>query len=112
VHTAITNVCLHKSCEIIYLFRNALTNPKHKWTIDTFTLFILDECHNTIKEHPFAGNHLLNYLINVLFNNLELMQLYGVRYGQNHTTAPQIVGFTASLGTGKNEKEALVNIWQ
>ncbi|XP_056375512.1 antiviral innate immune response receptor RIG-I [Hyla sarda] len=56
-------------------------------SLSIFTLMIFDECHNTIGHHPY----------NVLmFHYLDL------KLGCPDPKLPQIVGLTASVGTGKS----------
>ncbi|KAF5880016.1 putative ATP-dependent RNA helicase DDX58, partial [Clarias magur] len=68
-------------------------------SLETFTLLLLDECHNTTGKHPY--------------NNI--MGLYITTKNTTHThSLPQVVGFTASVGIGsfKNVPEAENNICQ
>ncbi|XP_069818185.1 antiviral innate immune response receptor RIG-I isoform X2 [Dendropsophus ebraccatus] len=65
---------------------NCLTNG-YVPSLSIFTLMIFDECHNTIGHHPY----------NVLmFHYLDL------KLGCPDPKLPQIVGLTASVGTGKS----------
>ncbi|KAG7323493.1 hypothetical protein KOW79_013195 [Hemibagrus wyckioides] len=68
-------------------------------SINTFTLLLLDECHNTTGKHPY--------------NNI--MSLYiDTKYSTGTHSLPQVVGFTASVGikSFKNVLEAENNICQ
>ncbi|MEE6458958.1 hypothetical protein FKM82_000479 [Ascaphus truei] len=66
-------------------------------SISNFTLMIFDECHNTTGNHPY----------NVLmFNYLNL------KLNSDVQRLPQIIGLTASVGTGKSKymEEAMIYI--
>ncbi|KAI5096188.1 putative ATP-dependent RNA helicase DDX58, partial [Silurus meridionalis] len=67
-------------------------------SLNTFTLLLLDECHNTTGKHPYKN----------------IMSIYtDIKHTNNNThSLPQVVGFTASVGIGsfKNVKEAESNI--
>ncbi|MCI4387845.1 hypothetical protein PGIGA_G00079020 [Pangasianodon gigas] len=68
-------------------------------SLNTFTLLLLDECHNTTGKHPY--------------NNI--MSLYiETKHTTQKNSLPQVVGFTASVGIGsfKNVPEAENNICQ
>uniref|UniRef100_W5MHM2 RNA helicase n=1 Tax=Lepisosteus oculatus TaxID=7918 RepID=W5MHM2_LEPOC len=58
--------------------------------LSTFTLIFFDECHNTIKNHSYSA----------------IMKMYmDTKLGNPAAPLPQIVGLTASVGTGKSKNE-------
>ncbi|XP_040273183.1 antiviral innate immune response receptor RIG-I [Bufo bufo] len=66
-------------------------------SLSIFTLMIFDECHNTIGHHPY----------NVLmFHYLDL------KLGCPDQKLPQIIGLTASVGTGKSRctRDAVIHV--
>ncbi|XP_073201685.1 antiviral innate immune response receptor RIG-I isoform X4 [Lepidochelys kempii] len=74
--------------DIIVLTPQILVNSLKEGTISSlaiFTLIIIDECHNTIGNHPY--NVLMTSYLNLKFDSA-VKQL------------PQIVGLTASVGVG------------
>ncbi|XP_075681774.1 antiviral innate immune response receptor RIG-I isoform X2 [Rhinoderma darwinii] len=79
-----------ETSDIIILTPQVLVNCLDDGSVPSlsiFTLMIFDECHNTIGHHPY----------NVLmFNYLDL------KLGCPEQTLPQIIGLTASVGTGKS----------
>uniref|UniRef100_A0A8C0C8D1 DExD/H-box helicase 58 n=1 Tax=Balaenoptera musculus TaxID=9771 RepID=A0A8C0C8D1_BALMU len=62
-------------------------------SLSVFTLMIFDECHNTSKHHPYNM---------IMFNYLDQ------KLGGSSDSLPQVMGLTASVGTGdaKNTAEA------
>ncbi|XP_047662804.1 probable ATP-dependent RNA helicase DDX58 isoform X1 [Tachysurus fulvidraco] len=68
-------------------------------SLDTFTLLLLDECHNTTGKHPY--------------NNI-MSQYIDTKHHRGTNSLPQVVGFTASVGikSFKNVVEAENNICQ
>ncbi|KAK3519264.1 hypothetical protein QTP70_023125 [Hemibagrus guttatus] len=68
-------------------------------SINTFTLLLLDECHNTTGKHPY--NNIMSLYINT-------------KHSTGTCSLPQVVGFTASVGikSFKNVVEAENNICQ
>ncbi|XP_071818323.1 ATP-dependent RNA helicase DHX58-like isoform X2 [Apostichopus japonicus] len=67
---------------------NGLVEGNDVMDIKDFTLVIFDECHNCHKGHPFK----------------RIMDLYHIKkrkLGASNANVPQIVGMTASIGTGK-----------
>ncbi|XP_072010323.1 antiviral innate immune response receptor RIG-I isoform X2 [Engystomops pustulosus] len=56
-------------------------------SLSIFTLLIFDECHNTIGHHPY---------------NVLMFQYLDLKIGCPGEKLPQIIGLTASVGTGKS----------
>ncbi|KAB0392116.1 hypothetical protein E2I00_006081, partial [Balaenoptera physalus] len=82
--------------DIIILTPQILVNSLKNGTIPSlsvFTLMIFDECHNTSKHHPYNM---------IVFNYLDQ------KLGGSSDSLPQVMGLTASVGTGdaKNTAEA------
>uniref|UniRef100_A0A673V5Y3 Antiviral innate immune response receptor RIG-I n=1 Tax=Suricata suricatta TaxID=37032 RepID=A0A673V5Y3_SURSU len=83
--------------DIIILTPQILVNSFKNGTIPSlsvFTLMIFDECHNTGKHHPYNM---------IMFNYLDQ------KLGGSSDPLPQVIGLTASVGTGdaKNTAEAM-----
>ncbi|KAM4708598.1 antiviral innate immune response receptor RIG-I isoform 1-T2 [Discoglossus pictus] len=66
-------------------------------SLSIFSLMIFDECHNTIGNHPY--NVLMFHYLDLKFDSAAEM-------------LPQIIGLTASVGTGKSKSvdEAMIYI--
>ncbi|XP_072904673.1 antiviral innate immune response receptor RIG-I [Hemitrygon akajei] len=66
-------------------------------SLTIFTLLIFDECHNTVKKHPY---------------NVLMMTYLDIKMGARQSPLPQIVGLTASVGVGDarsvNEAEGYI----
>ncbi|XP_066515219.1 antiviral innate immune response receptor RIG-I-like [Hoplias malabaricus] len=88
--------------EVVVLTPQILVNSLQRGELDslqTFSLLLLDECHNTTGKHPY----------NIIMNRyLDTKHTHGTH------TLPQVVGLTASVGVGsfKNQQEAEMNISQ
>uniref|UniRef100_UPI00398F3A00 antiviral innate immune response receptor RIG-I isoform X1 n=2 Tax=Pristiophorus japonicus TaxID=55135 RepID=UPI00398F3A00 len=63
---------------------NSLKNGRIS-SFSVFTLLIFDECHNTVKNHPY---------------NVLMKRYLDIKLGARPSTLPQIVGLTASVGVG------------
>ncbi|XP_062905070.1 probable ATP-dependent RNA helicase DDX58 isoform X2 [Mobula hypostoma] len=63
-------------------------------SLTIFTLLIFDECHNTVKNHPY---------------NVLMKAYLDIKMGTRQSPLPQIVGLTASVGVGdaRSEKDAV-----
>ncbi|XP_053558602.1 antiviral innate immune response receptor RIG-I [Bombina bombina] len=89
-----------KNNDIIVLTPQILVNcidQGYVSSLSMFTLMIFDECHNTIGNHPY----------NVLmFNYMD------IKFNSPGQKLPQIIGLTASVGTGKSKsvEEAMIYI--
>uniref|UniRef100_A0A8C5MRW6 RNA helicase n=1 Tax=Leptobrachium leishanense TaxID=445787 RepID=A0A8C5MRW6_9ANUR len=59
-------------------------------SVSIFTIMIFDECHNTIGSHPY---------------NVIMFHYMDMKHGSTKEKCPQIVGLTASVGTGKSKNE-------
>ncbi|XP_063311323.1 antiviral innate immune response receptor RIG-I [Pelobates fuscus] len=85
-----------ESSDIIILTPQILVNCLKEGSVPSlsiFTLMIFDECHNTIGSHPY---------------NVLMFHYLDMKLGSTGEKCPQIIGLTASVGTGKakNEDEA------
>eukprot|EP00105_Crassostrea_gigas_P026036 XP_011446815.1 PREDICTED: probable ATP-dependent RNA helicase DDX58 isoform X2 [Crassostrea gigas] len=67
---------------------NAINDPEQNVCLESFCLFIFDECHHCGRKHPFQ-RIVDKYVDTRLDRNGDKSRL------------PQVVGFTASLGVGK-----------
>ncbi|XP_002737903.1 ATP-dependent RNA helicase DHX58-like [Saccoglossus kowalevskii] len=88
-----SNVTFEKLVEIndiIITTTDILKNSlKHgKSSMSTFSLIIIDECHHAMKNHPY---------------NIIMAQYLKEKF-DNKSSLPQIVGLTASPGTGSNSE--------
>ncbi|CAH2293986.1 probable ATP-dependent RNA helicase DDX58 [Pelobates cultripes] len=88
--------------DIIILTPQILVNCLKEGSVPSlsiFTLMIFDECHNTIGSHPY---------------NVLMFHYLDMKLGSTGEKCPQIVGLTASVGTGKakNEDEATQYVYK
>ena len=76
------------------MFLNALTEMKADYRIkwEEVSLLVIDECHNTKKNAPYAMI-MLNYLKK--------------KFGRKHHVLPQVVGLTATPGAGDTKQPDL-----
>lgn len=78
------------SSDIIILTPQILVNCLNDGCVPSlsiFTLLIFDECHNTIGHHPY---------------NVLMFHYFDLKLGCPDQKLPQIIGLTASVGTGKS----------
>ncbi|NXM30738.1 DHX58 helicase, partial [Oxyruncus cristatus] len=82
--------CLVKKSDVVIctaqILQNALVSPEEDTQVDLtdFSLLVIDECHHTHKDS--------------VYNKIMLRYLQGKLSGQQHL--PQVLGLTASPGTG------------
>ncbi|XP_077989798.1 ATP-dependent RNA helicase DHX58-like [Glandiceps talaboti] len=67
------------------ILQNSLLEKKS--TLDMFSLIIIDECHHAMKNHPY---------------NVIMAEYLRMKLANPATPLPQIVGLTASPGSGSN----------
>ncbi|XP_062871422.1 probable ATP-dependent RNA helicase DDX58 [Trichomycterus rosablanca] len=90
------------SYDVLVLTPQILVNALDRGEVSslhTFTLLLLDECHNTTGKHPY----------NIIMN-----RYIDAKHSPDTRRLPQVVGLTASVGIGtfKTEQEAEMNICQ
>ncbi|XP_060793792.1 probable ATP-dependent RNA helicase DDX58 isoform X2 [Neoarius graeffei] len=93
---------LVSSSDVLVMTPQILVNALQRGevaSLNTFTLLLLDECHNTTGKHPY---------------NIIMSHYIDAKHSMPTHTLPQVVGFTASVGIGsfKNVPEAENNICQ
>ncbi|XP_063770265.1 antiviral innate immune response receptor RIG-I [Pseudophryne corroboree] len=82
--------------DIIILTPQILVNCLNSGSVPSlsiFTMMIFDECHNTIGNHPY---------------NVLMFAYLDLKLSSPSPKLPQIIGLTASVGTGKSQRKVEV----
>ncbi|ETN82981.1 hypothetical protein NECAME_07635, partial [Necator americanus] len=82
-----------------------------EFDLTTFTLMVFDECHNAVKNSPFAGIVSSFFLSNPVLMRFYHRLNFSMRLKPG-CKLPQVIGLTASLGVGgaSNESDALNHV--